>query len=113
MKRKAPSCILHLPGIDDEVVAWEAEQKGYFEASLLVGGEAISTTFYAASRLTLDAESAWRFGWSGVPLTRAIIVPSVTRQAMIAAVDDIERRDPGLQELLGSRGSRRELKGDG
>ena len=97
-----PNYSLRLPGIDDEVTAWEAERKGYFDAVVVVGQHEFPVTFYAVFRLASDADLAWGFGWSGLPLARVIVVPSVTKQSMISAVADIEERDPGLVEFLGA-----------
>jgi hypothetical protein len=89
-------------GFDD--FAWEAESKGWLQgATAIIAGRRFSVMFYDPTRLAQDIESELEA--SAVFFERnLIVVPSVTRAHMEAAIEIIARTGKYM-DMLGADGS--------
>jgi hypothetical protein len=77
----------------DEMTAWEAEQKGWFECGVvtLPGGLRIPVSFWDPVRLAQDLQEGLKAGRVCLAEPALIVVPSVTREYMERAVGELFR----------------------
>ena len=95
----------------DEQTAYEVELKGWFEAVAvqLPNGLEIPLSFLDPTRLAQDLEAEVAGGRSCVAEPALIVVPKITRENMIAAVDQLYRE--GFFDRLAAIGRKRAPEG--
>jgi hypothetical protein len=77
----------------DERTAWEVEQKGWFEGALAVlpNGLEIALSFWDPVRLAQEISDGARSGRVCFAEPGLVIIPSVTREHMQKAIEELAR----------------------